>query len=208
MQMGRTLPDTKGCSGNGKSTSLRERNRRGRPLDFLPCRSSAPSRRSGCRFRGHALPPFRADRHRTAAPGAFLAPEIIEAIAAGRQPADLTAHRLIRNIDLPTDWGQIGSSIRTANSPAEKIPIRPRGIRLCPKSPVRFQARRDADYRRLRAEGRDAEHGQTGWLRRQSGANPSPGLISVFCGKIQGNSWFRGRFGSNRARENRVTLPL
>src|SRR4051812_34784976 len=37
-------------------------------------------------------------------PLAFLAPEIIEAIAAGRQPAELTAHRLIRNIDLPTEW--------------------------------------------------------------------------------------------------------
>jgi site-specific DNA recombinase len=38
-------------------------------------------------------------------PLAFLAPEIIEAIVAGRQPAELTAHRLIRNIDLPTEWG-------------------------------------------------------------------------------------------------------
>jgi site-specific DNA recombinase len=37
-------------------------------------------------------------------PLAFLAPEIIEAIAAGRQPADLTAHRLIRTIDLPAEW--------------------------------------------------------------------------------------------------------
>ena len=37
-------------------------------------------------------------------PLAFLAPEIIEAIAAGRQPADLTAHRLIRSLDLPTEW--------------------------------------------------------------------------------------------------------
>jgi hypothetical protein len=37
-------------------------------------------------------------------PLAFLAPQIIEAIAAGRQPAELTAHRLIRNIDLPIDW--------------------------------------------------------------------------------------------------------
>jgi DNA invertase Pin-like site-specific DNA recombinase len=38
-------------------------------------------------------------------PLAFLAPEITEAIAAGRQPAELTAHRLIRNIDLPIEWG-------------------------------------------------------------------------------------------------------
>jgi site-specific DNA recombinase len=38
-------------------------------------------------------------------PLAFLAPEIIEAIAAGRQPTELTATRLIRSIDLPTEWG-------------------------------------------------------------------------------------------------------
>lgn len=34
-------------------------------------------------------------------PLAFLAPDIVEAIAAGRQPAALTAHRLIRTLDLP-----------------------------------------------------------------------------------------------------------
>lgn len=37
-------------------------------------------------------------------PLAFLAPEIVEAIVAGHQPAELTAHRLIRHIDLPIDW--------------------------------------------------------------------------------------------------------
>ena len=37
-------------------------------------------------------------------PLAFLAPDIVEAIAAGRQPADLTAHRLIRTMDLPIAW--------------------------------------------------------------------------------------------------------
>ena len=37
-------------------------------------------------------------------PLAFLAPEIVEAIAAGRQPADLTAHQLVRSIDLPGEW--------------------------------------------------------------------------------------------------------
>ena len=37
-------------------------------------------------------------------PLAFLAPDIVEAIAAGRQPPDLTAHRLIRTIDLPVAW--------------------------------------------------------------------------------------------------------
>jgi hypothetical protein len=37
-------------------------------------------------------------------PLAFLAPEIVEVIAAGRQPPDLTAHRLIRTVDLPIAW--------------------------------------------------------------------------------------------------------
>ena len=37
-------------------------------------------------------------------PLAFLAPDIVEAIASGHQPADLTAHRLIRSLDLPIAW--------------------------------------------------------------------------------------------------------
>ena len=37
-------------------------------------------------------------------PLAFLAPDIIEAIASGQQPADLTARRLIRRLDLPIAW--------------------------------------------------------------------------------------------------------
>ncbi len=37
-------------------------------------------------------------------PLALLAPEIVEAIAAGRQPPELTAHRLIRTVDLPIAW--------------------------------------------------------------------------------------------------------
>ena len=37
-------------------------------------------------------------------PLAFLAPDIVEAIAAGRQPSDLTAHWLIRAVDLPIAW--------------------------------------------------------------------------------------------------------
>src|SRR5260221_8914237 len=37
-------------------------------------------------------------------PLAFLAPDMVEAIASGRQPADLTAHRLIRTLDLPIAW--------------------------------------------------------------------------------------------------------
>lgn len=35
---------------------------------------------------------------------AFLAPDIVEAIVAGHQPADLTARRLLRGIKLPLDW--------------------------------------------------------------------------------------------------------
>jgi site-specific DNA recombinase len=35
---------------------------------------------------------------------AFLAPDIVEAIASERHPPDLTAHRLIRTLDLPIAW--------------------------------------------------------------------------------------------------------
>src|SRR5881398_306391 len=34
-----------------------------------------------------------------------LAPVIVDAIASGRQPAELTAHRLIRSMELPIGWG-------------------------------------------------------------------------------------------------------
>jgi site-specific DNA recombinase len=37
-------------------------------------------------------------------PLAFLAPEIVDAIVSGTQPADLTTHRLIRRLELPTEW--------------------------------------------------------------------------------------------------------
>jgi site-specific DNA recombinase len=37
-------------------------------------------------------------------PLAFLAPNIVEAILAGGQPADLTAEMLIKRTDLPLDW--------------------------------------------------------------------------------------------------------
>ena len=35
---------------------------------------------------------------------AYLAPDIVEAIVFGRQPRDLSANRLVRRLDLPTDW--------------------------------------------------------------------------------------------------------
>ena len=35
---------------------------------------------------------------------AFLAPEIVEAIAAGSQPPELTAEALAERIDLPLLW--------------------------------------------------------------------------------------------------------
>jgi hypothetical protein len=38
-------------------------------------------------------------------PLAFLAPDIVDAVAAGRQPANMTAHRLIRSMELPIGWG-------------------------------------------------------------------------------------------------------
>ena len=37
---------------------------------------------------------------------AFLAPNIVEAIVAGRQPTELTAHKLLKQIDLPMDWAE------------------------------------------------------------------------------------------------------
>lgn len=39
-------------------------------------------------------------------PLAFLAPEIVEQILSGRQPAGLTAHRLIWEHRLPAWWGE------------------------------------------------------------------------------------------------------
>jgi site-specific DNA recombinase len=35
---------------------------------------------------------------------AFLAPDIIESIIAGRQPADLSVEKLTKRINLPLDW--------------------------------------------------------------------------------------------------------
>jgi site-specific DNA recombinase len=37
-------------------------------------------------------------------PLAFLSPEIVEQIAAGRQPVELTAETLIKRVVLPLDW--------------------------------------------------------------------------------------------------------
>ncbi len=39
-------------------------------------------------------------------PLAFLAPDIVASILAGTQPIDLTAQKLIKQIDLPLDWAE------------------------------------------------------------------------------------------------------
>jgi hypothetical protein len=39
-------------------------------------------------------------------PLAFLAPDIVAAILAGRQPVDLTAETLTKRTDLPLGWGE------------------------------------------------------------------------------------------------------
>lgn len=43
---------------------------------------------------------------RRSIPLAFLAPSIVEAICAGRQPTDLTAERLTRRAGLPYQWAE------------------------------------------------------------------------------------------------------
>ena len=42
-------------------------------------------------------------------PLAFLSPSIVQAIAEGRQPADLTGEALSRGIDIPVDWSKQGT---------------------------------------------------------------------------------------------------
>lgn len=39
-------------------------------------------------------------------PLAFLAPDIVEAILAGRQPVDLTTEKMVKQLDLPLDWAE------------------------------------------------------------------------------------------------------
>lgn len=39
-------------------------------------------------------------------PLAFLAPDIVASILAGTQPIDVTAQKLIKQIDLPLDWAE------------------------------------------------------------------------------------------------------
>jgi len=39
-------------------------------------------------------------------PLAFVVPDIVASTLAGTQPADLTARKLIKQIDLPLDWAE------------------------------------------------------------------------------------------------------
>jgi site-specific DNA recombinase len=52
-------------------------------------------------------------------PLAFLAPALVEAICAGRQPPELTAERLRRCAGLPLDWPAQQSWLRIAPRAAE-----------------------------------------------------------------------------------------
>jgi hypothetical protein len=42
---------------------------------------------------------------------AFLAPQIVDAIAAGRQPPELTAEALAERIELPLLWIEQGQAV-------------------------------------------------------------------------------------------------
>ena len=44
-------------------------------------------------------------------PVAFLSPAIVQAIAEGRQPADLTGEALSRGIDIPVEWVKQNTSL-------------------------------------------------------------------------------------------------
>jgi len=44
-------------------------------------------------------------------PLAFLSPAIVQAIAEGRHPADLTGEALSRGIDIPVDWSKQGTAL-------------------------------------------------------------------------------------------------
>ena len=57
---------------------------------------------------------------------AFLAPDIIESIISGRQPADLNVEKLTKRIDLPLDWVQQHQLLGFVQSPklTDKIPNR------------------------------------------------------------------------------------
>ena len=52
-------------------------------------------------------------------PLAFLAPATVEAIVTGVQPVELTAQRLIMLVDLPHDWTEQNSAIRSPRQPAK-----------------------------------------------------------------------------------------
>jgi hypothetical protein len=47
----------------------------------------------------------------------FLSPRIIEAIAEGHQPPDLTVFSLMRRVDLPLLWNAGATSLTKAASP-------------------------------------------------------------------------------------------
>jgi len=70
-----------------------------RPLQRMGARTPAES--------GVTCPSGRTGRSvARVIPLAFLAPDIVASILDGTQPVDLTAQKVIKQIDLPLDWAE------------------------------------------------------------------------------------------------------
>jgi len=61
---------------------------------------------------------------------AFLAPDIVKAIRAGKQPAHLTTQRLIRHMDIPMDWREQKSILKSHQSPEYGACLQPPALSI------------------------------------------------------------------------------
>ncbi len=92
---------------DGKESRTPPETRQTRDADYFPRPKTDSASDTWALFTGNDLAE-RVGRDAGVAsrtlPLAFLAPDIVEAILAGRQPAELTARQLHPISDLPTDW--------------------------------------------------------------------------------------------------------